>query len=470
MDQTINLDPCVAVARDAGCPMEQVVNFLSVGYIPLPKQWQFHAAARACDDDGGPTDIGLGGARGPGKTTGVFNQVCMDDCVRAPGIKFLFLRCLQKSAAESFEELIREQLHSMSYEYNSSRLMIKFSNGSYGLLGGYHEDRDISKYIGQQYDLIVVEEATTIKPGTMTYIKGSLRSGKSMADGRRWRPRIYYTTNPGGVGHLEFKQQFVEPYRQGTETTTRFIPCNYKDNPFLNREYVDYLEGLTGDLAKMWRDGDWDVFEGQAFPTWRHDRHVIEPFEIPAHWVRKTGTDWGYAKPFCTLWGAVDPDTGRVYIYREVYEAGLSDQTQARTVNQYSVGENIVRYFADPSMWTKSEKQQGFITSTADEYRAEGVILTQAQNDRMAGKRKVDRLLSDMPDGKPGLQVFSTCYNLIRTLPSLPYDKTHVEDVDTDAEDHAYDSLRYLLSDIRDPAKQKEKPERQHPLKTARYL
>ena len=45
----------------------------------------------------------------------------------------------------------------------------------------------------------------------------------------------------------------------------------------------------------------------------------------------------------------------------------------------------------------------------------------------------------------PRLQVFANCVNLIRTLPALPYDNVRVEDVDTHAEDHGYDALRYGL-------------------------
>jgi hypothetical protein len=45
----------------------------------------------------------------------------------------------------------------------------------------------------------------------------------------------------------------------------------------------------------------------------------------------------------------------------------------------------------------------------------------------------------------PRLKIFNTCTNLIRTLPSLPMSKTNSEDVDTRADDHAYDALRYML-------------------------
>ena len=43
------------------------------------------------------------------------------------------------------------------------------------------------------------------------------------------------------------------------------------------------------------------------------------------------------------------------------------------------------------------------------------------------------------------LQVFDTCKHFIRTIPSLVYDDRHVEDINTDQEDHIYDMCRYVL-------------------------
>jgi hypothetical protein len=85
-------------------------------------------------------------------------------------------------------------------------------------------------------------------------------------------------------------------------------------------------------------------------------------------------------------------------------------------------------------------------TSSADEYNLEGVFLTRGDNDRVGGKRKVDRMLADLADGQPGLVIFDNCANLIRTLPALVYDETNAEDIDTDQEDHAYDAMKYGLT------------------------
>ena len=46
----------------------------------------------------------------------------------------------------------------------------------------------------------------------------------------------------------------------------------------------------------------------------------------------------------------------------------------------------------------------------------------------------------------PGLMIFEIFKNLIRTLPAQCYDETHKEDIDTNAEDHCFDALRYRLT------------------------
>src|SRR3990167_8777874 len=98
------LEKCVQTAKNAGVPADQAKLLLESGYIPLPWQWEFHAAAREADKPGGPVDIGAGGARGPGKSHVVLSQAGLDDCQRIPNLKGLFLRQTGISAQESFDE------------------------------------------------------------------------------------------------------------------------------------------------------------------------------------------------------------------------------------------------------------------------------------------------------------------------------------------------------------------------------
>jgi len=429
-------------AISAGVPLDQMANFGQAAYVPLAWSLPFHAAAREADREDGPVMIACGGARGPGKSHAIMAQVGLDDCQRAPGLKALFLRKVMKKAAESFDDLTRKVFRNVAKEITAGKVV--FENGSRILIGGYNAERDIDNYLGIEYDVIVLEEGTQITGKKREKIRGSLRTSR-----RDWRARWYESSNPGGVGHLDFKNLYVIPLREKRQTETRFFPSTYRDNPWLHQEYINYLLGLTGALGKAWRDGDWDIFEGQAFPAWRHERHVCTPFDIPGHWTRYRGVDWGYRNPFACVWISKDPDIGRIYIYREVKQAGLTDRQQARALHDNSLpGEKFASTFADPSMWTKKSEEKR-IFSTADEYAAEKIYLTKADNNRIIGKRKIDTLLADLPDGRPGLMVFETCVNWIEDVPALPYAESgNMEDVDSDADDHIYDGTRYALTAI----------------------
>jgi len=307
---------------------------------------------------------------------------------------------------------------------------------------------DPEKYRSAEFAGVAVDELTLNELKTFNYLRGSLRwSGL---------PRTVFiaATNPGGVGHLWVKDYWIDgifpPEMQSLASEFKFIQSLPADNKYLTKEYWDDLNSLPPQLVRAWVYGDWDLFEGQAFSSFRRDIHVIKPQEIPAHWIRLTGTDSGFAAPFCNLWGAKNPDNGRIVIYRELYEAGLTDRRQARMILDMTTPEEKIRmHYADPALWAKKNIENK-VTTTADEYAAEGLYLTKGDNDRLNGKRKVDRLLEPLQDGLPGLLIFENCTNLIRTLPALPYDKTRIEDVDTNAEDHAYDALKYLLTSHRD--------------------
>jgi hypothetical protein len=74
----------------AGCPAEQMANFVRAGVVLQPRQ--LAAAARPRDRTGGPTAVGYGGARRGGKSHWLLAQMGTDDCQRVPGLKCLLLR------------------------------------------------------------------------------------------------------------------------------------------------------------------------------------------------------------------------------------------------------------------------------------------------------------------------------------------------------------------------------------------
>lgn len=313
---------------------------------------------------------------------------------------------------------------------------------------------DPEKYRSAEFAAIADDEVTLHDLETFNYLRGSLR----------WpgitRPVYAGGTNPGGKGHGWVKNFWVDrifpPEMRPLANEFRFVRSLPIDNPHLSTVYWDDLKTLPPNLARAWVEGDWSVFQGQAFSSWRYDLHVVKPFSLPDSWARWRAVDWGYSNPFCCLWLARNPDNGRMYVYREAYQRDLTDRQQARLIMDMTPpAERVVTTYADPSMWAAKSSGPA-VTSTADEYLACGVMLTRADNDRLSGKRKLDRLLQNLPDGMPAVQVFETCTDLIRTLPSLAYDKVKVEDIDTNQEDHAYDALRYGLTQAREAQAEKK--------------
>lgn len=435
--------------RDAGMPRDQVELLTTAGYCPTPKQQEFHAAARACDDPDGPVTLLFGGARAGGKTHCVYSQAGHDDCQRFPGLKALFLRIIQKHARESFDDLIRRTM--TCQPHRSSQGMIEFPNGSRIIYGGCRTAKDVEGYVGQEYDLIIVEELTQFPEDTIRMILGSLRTSRT--DG--WRPRAYFTTNPGSIGHEWVKQQFVIPYRMKQERETRFIPALSTDNPHVNPEYQAYLDGLTGVRRAMWRDGDWNLQEGRAFPLLGEENIITlsEYMEMTArgNWVRYRGVDFGTASPFACVWIAVEPTFGRVIVYRELYQAGLAAGQQADLIRQHSPEDEVIAMsYCDPAMRIRQSTDTELV-STIDMYASHGVYLAPGINDRVTGKMKLDNLLTTKPDGKPGFYIVQgSCDHLIYTLENLQKDAKNPEDVMKCDFDHDYDALRYAVSGVRD--------------------
>lgn len=258
-----------------------------------------------------------------------------------------------------------------------------------------------------------------------------------------------------------------------------FIQALVDDNKALMEsqpDYVEQLEALPEKLREAWRHGRWDVFEGQVFgeftddPSHYKDRqwtHVIEPFDIPRDWTIFRGFDWGYSKPFACHWYALDPQ-GIMYCFREFYGCtGEADVGVEWTVDRVAreiaeiertdpmlKGRNIVG-IADPAIFAENGGES--IAETMSKHR---VYFKKGDHARIPGKMQCHYRLAFDEEGYPMFYVFNTCKHFIRTIPSLMYSETQIEDIDTHLEDHIYDEWRYVCMGRPLPPRRKhtEKP------------
>ena len=328
-------------------------------------------------------------------------------------------------------------------------------------------DDDVSRYQGQAFNWIGFDELTQWpSPFAWNYMRSRLRTTKNSGLDLYQRA----TTNPGGSGHQWVKKTFVDPAPHNTSFDAtdpetgeviawprghskegqplfkrRFIPATLFDNPYLADDgmYEANLLSLPEHQRKQLLEGDWDVNEGAAFPEWNRQIHVIEPFEIPNGWAKFRACDYGYGSHTGVVWFAVAPDE-QLVVYREMYCSKVIATDLADMILEVEEEEKIRYGVLDSSLW-HNRGDTG--PSLAEQMILKGCRWRpsdRSKGSRIAGKNELHRRLQvDEFTEEPRIVFFETCSNTISQIPALPLDKNNPEDVDTHAEDHLYDALRY---------------------------
>lgn len=413
---------------------------------PQPKQEEFFLATHR--------HIAYGGSRGGGKSWAMRRKFVLL-ALRYPKLKILLLRRTMPELRNNHIRPLQAELDGFA-QYKDSEKTFFFPNGSFIQLGYCDHEKDVFQYQGQEYDVMGFEEATQFTEFMKDFIATSNRTTRT-----DFTPRIYYTANPGGVGHSWFKRLFIDRQFQNSEKPEDyvFIPAKIYDNHALmdaDPGYVDKLKNLPDELRRAFLDGDWHVFAGQFFSEFRKDKHVCQPFTIPDHWRKWRSIDWGFKDHCAVFWYATDED-GRVYVYRELYINQTLGTAVAKKVRALSEDEEIKYTVAGHDMWQKRGHDFNEGESIAETFNYEGVYVEKADIARIVGWNRVREYLADAADGIPHVQIFETCVNLIRTLPMQIYDERKTEDMADSSEDHCADSLRYGL--MSRPVKSKPLPE-----------
>ncbi len=416
-----------------------------------------------------------GGAAGGGKS----------DCAVAEGLRQVniphYRGIILRKTYPQLSELIdrsREIYHAAYPEakFNEQKHCWTFPSGAKIYFGAMQHTKDRTNYQGKRYDYIDFDELTHF-----TWDEYSYLFSRNRPNGPGTRCYIRAQANPGGIGHGWVKERFITAappltpiyeevniiFPDGhTEKKSRsriFVPSSVFDNKILlenDPEYITRLASLPENERKALLYGDWDCFSGQVFTEWRDNpdgyktrvnTHVIEPFRVPSYWKIYRGFDFGYSRPFSVGWYAADQD-GRMYRIREFYGCtGVPNEgirmepgQIAKKIRQIEAEDPNLRNkkihgIADPSIFDESRGE-----SVAQMMEREGVYFEKADNTRIAGKMQIHNRLAFDENGIPMLYIFSTCRHFIRTVPALVYSSSDVEDIDTDAEDHIYDEVRYV--------------------------
>ena len=404
------------------------------------------------------TDVLYGGAAGGGKS-----YAMLVDPLRYAHRASHRALIIRRSMPE-LRELIDKsrELYPKAFpgcKYREVEKLWNFPSGAKIEFGFLERDADVYRYQGQAYSWIGFDEITHLPTEfPWNYLASRLRTTDSEIV-----PYMRCTANPGGVGAHWVKKRYIEPNEPnhsfvGNDGLTRkFIPARLEDNPYLAKDgrYEQMLKALPATQRKQLLEGNWDVNEGAAFTEFDLDLHVIPPFEIPISWERVKGIDYGYASESACIWAAVDPSDGTLIVYRELYRKGLTGEDLGYIITEMELSDPFsVSGVLDTAAWARTGTTGPTVGETLVR---QGHKLRRADKNRIQGKIQIHEYLRVQQSGRPRLQIFSSCPNLIRELQGIPLDKSNPEDVDTHAPDHAYDALRYLIMSrprVNDPLSQ----------------
>jgi phage terminase large subunit len=306
---------------------------------------------------------------------------------------------------------------------------VHYGNGS--ILMFRHGD-DINALKNANLGGAVMVQAEEMNEQDFWFLNGRLRRKEGTRqlrlecnyDGRNW---IYKLFNKDAVGKL--------------------ITTNTYDNEKnLPPDYIPNLKKLPKRLQERHLEGSDADMEGQVWEEYSEGRHVIQPFEIPESWPRVISLDHGVTNPTAVLWGAIDFD-GNVYIYDEHYEAGQVISHHAKEIKKRTEIKKPEDWLIDPACMAKISQKNGQLYSVWDEYNDYGLgAFRPANNSVLAGINRVNEYFKS-----DRLRIFKNCTHLIDEVGRYkwrslkPGDEKNQPDEPIKKDDHACDSLRYLI-------------------------
>jgi len=259
------------------------------------------------------------------------------------------------------------------------------------------------KFMGRPMDWIWLDE----QPDSGIYTQCITRTVAS-------KGRVMMTFTPED-GMTPTIHQFLHDIQPGQ----RLIQATWDDAPHLDEERkAQLLAQYPINEAKMRTRGIPIFGSGLVFLV-SQDEIACDPFDIPPHWPRICGIDFGWDHPTAAVWFAWDRDTDTVYLYGEYKQNKMTAQEHAPAIK--GPGQWI------PCVWPHDgmSHEKGSGLTLADQYRMQGVNMTidhfrnpPAPGSKGKGDIKIEPGINAMHQAMQNGQfkVFSTCTQWLEEL------------------------------------------------------
>lgn len=246
------------------------------------------------------------------------------------------------------------------------------------------------------------------------------------------------------------------------------------ENTYLPPDYLDGLREIYDDVwIEKYLKGNFDVFEGQVFDTFRRELHVVPAYRPPDTWPRFRGLDHGLVNPTACVWLAADFH-GNFLVYRCYYQRSSTPAENAGNILRLSDGEAIDWTVIDPSTH-QQQAAGGTSERIIDQYRMAGLTCEPGNNAVRDSIARIRQLLQPDPNhefphwhpragekGSPRLFFTADCTELIWEIGQYQWKQVRPgqkdREVPASVHDHAIDALRYVVMRSPRPAVESAQP------------
>ena len=364
------------------------------------------------------------GGAGSSKSHSVY-QLMVERLFGVGPRKILILRKTLPSLRASVKPKIDEILHSYKLDRYVKEEKVEM-NYRYGrnLLHFGSLFADPERIKSTEWNDILLEEATEFDHADYKQLLLRLRASVPRGGTRN---QIHLAFNPINEIHW-IKTELLD---KQTGDLAEII-STYKDNPYLDKDYVDYVEGLAAqdpNFHRIYTLGEWGSLENIIYRKW----DVVDkvPEEVRAGIGEIYAVDFGFSSPTCVARIWADPTIMEAWLEIVLYKPGYTNRDLIDKVLDKKIPtENRKRYpiYADTQepARIKEINDNGFKCLPSDKSVSDGIDYC---------KRWKLHILDNSPDGVKEISGYSYRED----------SNGHVLEEPVKFNDHFCDTFRYGL-------------------------
>lgn len=364
------------------------------------------------------------GSAGSGKSYTIAQKIIIR-CCREP-IKVLVCRryatTLRNSCFSLFKEILSKWQLTKYVKVKETDMSITFPNGSQIIMTGLDEETKLLSLTN--ISSIWVEEAFEVEKPKIEQLNLRMR-------GQASNQQIFLSWNPISKNSWLYDFTVTNPPNNSV-----FSHSTYKDNPFLNAEYIqalDEMEFRNPARYRVYGRGEWGVdSEGLVITNWRKEE--FDPMELAAGGLEhRAGMDLGWIDKSAIVDTLYDRANKIIYVFNEFYKAGCQLSELAEAIRSMNLQKTKIYVDAAEPRSIQFFKNEGINAVACAK-----------------GKDSVKAGLMFLQDHL--IIVHPKCENFVNELENFSYIKSKqtgewTEDT-THEFSHAIDACRYGYSDI----------------------